>query len=153
MPERPPIIRLQAEIFDPGEETNDFLHSSNGAGAAVTFTGMVRSTAKHPIKSLTLEHYPSLARSQLTDIAGKALARFELLGITVIHRFGELLPGEPIVQVMTLARHRKAAFQGAEFVMDYLKTDAPFWKREKTAKGDNWVTAKSSDDNARAGWE
>jgi molybdopterin synthase catalytic subunit len=149
------VVRLQAQSFDPGEETNTFVAAldNSGAGAVVTFTGLVRSDPNHPIESLTLEHYPALAQSQLESIAARALQRFELLGLTLIHRFGNLLPGEPIVQVMALAPHRGNAFQGAQFVMDYLKTDAPFWKKEHTKAGGDWVQAKSIDDKARAAWE
>jgi molybdopterin synthase catalytic subunit len=146
-------IRVTMEAFDPGAETNAFLADANGAGAAVTFTGVVRSSQKTQITALTLECYPELAINQLTAIADEAKARFGLLGATVIHRYGALKPGEPIVQVMTLSPHREAAFRGAEFLMDYLKTDAPFWKQETTATGTTWVEAKSADDQARARWE
>lgn len=147
------LVRLQAEIFDPGGETNQFITQSDNAGAAVTFTGLVRSTKDRPIESLTLEHYPALAQKQLTGFAEQAVNRFDLLGLTVIHRFGELLPNEPIVQVMALAEHRQAAFDGANFVMDFLKTDAPFWKQERIAGTNKWVAAKGEDDTARDRWK
>jgi len=155
------VIRLQAEIFDPGGETNAFLQAANGAGgtraantagAAVTFTGLVRSLPDEPITSLTLEHYEPLARRQLTRFADDAVERFDLLAVTIIHRFGRMLPGEPIVQVMTLGAHRRAAFEGAEFVMDFLKSDAPFWKKQLGATGETWVEARSGDDQARDRW-
>ncbi len=147
-------IRLQQEIFDPGEESNRFLKETAtvGAGATVTFTGLVRSDPDNPIHSLTLEHYPALARAQLDDITREASTRFPLMAITIIHRFGEMLPGEPIVQVMTLSPHRQAAFEGAQFIMDFLKTDAPFWKKEKGNDGESWVDAKACDDRARDRW-
>src|SRR5690349_664873 len=132
-------VRIQTEPFDPGTESNIFLQSSAGAGAAVTFTGLVRSEPRDPITSLTLECYPELALAQIGDLEAQAIARFGLLRVTVIHRFGELKPGEPIVQVMTLAPHRHAAFEGAEFLMDYLKTDAPFWKKEAGPNGTRWI--------------
>src|SRR5690348_183891 len=117
-------VRIQTESFDPGAEMSLFLEASAGAGAAVTFTGLVRSDARDPITSLTLECYPELAIAQIGEFEAKAVARFGLLRVAVIHRYGELRPGEPIVQVMTLAPHRRAAFEAAEFLMDYLKTDA-----------------------------
>lgn len=147
------IVRLQSQTFDPGAESNAFLSGAEAAGAAVTFTGLVRSTPDNPIVSMTLEHYPALARSQLEKISRQAFERFSLIKLTTIHRFGTLAPGEPIVQVMTLAGHRKSAFEGAQFLMDYLKTDAPFWKKEHTEDGGDWVQAKSIDDKARAAWE
>jgi molybdopterin synthase catalytic subunit len=145
-------VRLQTEPFDPGAETNLFLEASAGAGAAVTFTGLVRSQPGDPVAALTLEVYPELAEAQIDKAIGEAVSRFGLLRATVIHRHGRLLPGEPIVQVMTLAPHRHAAFEGAEFLMDYLKTDAPFWKKEATPEGDRWVEAKAEDDAARDRW-
>lgn len=149
-------VRLQKEIFDPGKESNAFLTATNetgAAGAAVTFTGLVRSSPENPITSLTLEHYPPLATAQLRRFAQSALERFDLVAISIIHRFGEMKPGEPIVQVMSLASHRRSAFAGAEFVMDFLKTDAPFWKKELSETGTSWVAAKSHDENARKRWQ
>lgn len=147
------VVRVSPDPFDPGAETNAFLAAGRGAGAAVTFTGVVRSKPDDPITALTLECYPELAVNQLTAIVEQATERFSLLAATVIHRYGTLGPGEPIVQVMTLSPHREAAFNGAEFLMDYLKTDAPFWKQETGAKGTHWVEAKAEDDVAKARWE
>ncbi|MCF6302006.1 MAG: molybdenum cofactor biosynthesis protein MoaE [Devosiaceae bacterium] len=146
-------VRLQSDIFDPGAETNAFLTAHTKAGAAVTFTGLVRSDPTNPITSLTLEHYPPVAQAQLEEFANRAIARFGLLKATVIHRYGKMLPNEPIVQVMTLAPHRNAAFEGAQFIMDFLKTDAPFWKKETSPTGENWVDAKIQDDTAKLRWE
>lgn len=146
-------IRVVQAAFDPGAETNAFVARSQGAGAIVTFTGLVRSLPNDPVLALTLECYPELALTQLTAIAQRALDRFSLLDAMVVHRYGRLPPGEPIVQVMTLAPHRQAAFDGAQFLMDYLKTDAPFWKKEETATGEHWVEAKSADDTAKARWQ
>ena len=146
-------VRVQTASFDPGTELNAFLAASHGAGAAATFTGVVRSKPDDPITALTLECYPELAINQLTAIVSQATTRFGLLAATVIHRYGTLSPGEPIVQVMTLSPHREAAFQGAEFLMDYLKTDAPFWKQETGPGGTHWVEAKAEDDKAKARWE
>ena len=145
-------VRVTTDPFDPGAETNAFLADGHGAGAAVTFTGVVRSSPDDPVTSLTLECYPELAINQLEAILADAMSRFELLAATVIHRYGTLAPGEPIVQVMTLSPHRAAAFRGAEFLMDYLKTDAPFWKQESGPNGTHWVAAREEDDSARARW-
>ncbi len=147
------VVRVTTNAFDPGAELNAFLEASHGAGAAATFTGVVRSNPQDPITALTLECYPELAINQLNAIIKQATHRFSLLATTIIHRYGTLAPGEPIVQVMTLSPHRQAAFQGAEFLMDYLKTDAPFWKQETSPQGTHWVEAKSEDDKARARWE
>lgn len=146
-------VRVSTDAFDPGAETNAFLAAGDGAGAAVTFTGVVRSKPDAPITALTLECYPDLAINQLAAIVAAAIERFGLLAATVIHRYGTLGPGEPIVQVMTLSPHRDAAFKGAEFLMDYLKTDAPFWKQETGPSGTHWVEAKTEDDVAKARWE
>ena len=145
-------VRVQTEAFDPGAASNDFLGESFGAGAAVTFTGLVRSTPDDPITTLTLECYPELAINQIGAIVAAAIDRFGLLDASVIHRYGTLAPGEPIVQVMTLSPHRKNAFEGAEFLMDFLKTDAPFWKKEASAAGERWVEHNAVDDTAKARW-
>ena len=146
-------VRVSTDAFDPGAETNAFLAAAHGAGAAVTFTGVVRSRPDDPITTLTLDCYPELAVNQLTALVEQAKTRFALLATTVIHRYGAMAPGEPIVQVMTLSPHRDAAFRGAEFLMDHLKTDAPFWKQETGPNGTHWVEAKSEDDTAKARWE
>jgi molybdopterin synthase catalytic subunit len=145
-------IRIQEASFDPGAELNAFSELTEGAGAIVTFTGLVRSSPGDPIATLTLECYPELALNQIGEMVAEAHTRFALLDEVVIHRYGTLNPGEPIVQVMTLAPHRQAAFDAAQFLMDYLKTDAPFWKKEATASGEHWVEAKATDDKARARW-
>jgi molybdopterin synthase catalytic subunit len=145
-------VRLQQAAFDPGAETNIFLDKTAGAGAAVTFTGLVRSRPDDPVAALTLECYVELAEKQIAAIVADAVTRFGLLKATVIHRYGTLQPGEPIVQVMTLAPHREAAFNGAQFLMDYLKTDAPFWKKEATIGGERWVEARPEDDAAKLRW-
>lgn len=146
-------VRIQTEAFDPGAETNAFLDQAAGAGAAVTFTGIVRSDPGDPVATLTLEAYPELAISQIGKAIDEAVVRFGLLRAKVIHRYGALSVGDPIVQVMVLAPHRQAAFDGASFLMDYLKTDAPFWKKESTPTGDRWVESRDEDDIARASWD
>ena len=145
-------VRIQTAAFDPGAEANAFLEQAAGAGAAVTFTGLVRSRPDDPVETLTLESYPELAINQIEAMIAEASSRFGLLSATVIHRYGALPAGDPIVQVMTLAPHRQAAFEGAEFLMDYLKTDAPFWKKEATPGGERWVEAKDEDDAAKDRW-
>jgi len=147
-------VRVELAPFDPGAETNAFLAAADGAGAAVTFTGLVRSQPGEPVSVLTLECYPELALNQIAGMIEQAIARFGLLDASVIHRYGRLAAGEPIVQVLTLASHRQAAFEGAEFLMDYLKTDAPFWKKETAPDGaEHWVEAKPADDTSRARWQ
>lgn len=145
-------VRIQTAKFDPGEELTTFITGSDIAGGAVSFTGLVRSDPRDPITELTLECYPELAIDQIGAIEAQAIARFGLIRVTVIHRYGRLVPGEPIVQVMTLATHRAAAFEAAEFLMDYLKTDAPFWKRETTGSGEHWVEHNPDDDRAKTRW-
>jgi molybdopterin synthase catalytic subunit len=146
-------VRIEGAPFDPGAETNAFIVQSAGAGAAVTFTGLVRSTAGDEVSTLTLECYPELAIVQIGKSIVEATSRFGLLDAIVIHRYGTMHPGEPIVQVMTLAPHREAAFRGAEFLMDYLKTDAPFWKQETTSEGPRWIEPKIEDGMARERWK
>ncbi|MGV8854943.1 MAG: molybdenum cofactor biosynthesis protein MoaE [Devosia sp.] len=146
-------VRVTDKPFDPGAETNAFLEAAQGAGAAVTFTGLVRSERHAPVTALTLECYPELAINQLNTLLTQARARFDLIAVTIIHRYGTLQAGEPIVQVMTLSPHRAEAFRGAEFLMDYLKTDAPFWKQETGPDGTHWVQAKTADDVARSSWD
>lgn len=147
-------VRVEQAPFDPGAESNACLAAAQGAGALVTFTGLVRSEPDAPVAVLELDCYPELAVNQIADIIGQAIARFGLLDATVIHRYGRLGAGEPIVQVMALAPHRQAAFEGAEFLMDYLKTDAPFWKKEISPDGAaHWVEAKPGDEEARARWQ
>jgi molybdopterin synthase catalytic subunit len=146
-------VRIEQAAFDPGGETNTFLADNAGAGAAVTFTGLVRSQPGDPVTALTLECYVDLAQKQIGDMIADAVTRFGLIKATVIHRYGTLKPGEPIVQVMTLAPHRQAAFEGAEFLMDYLKTDAPFWKQEATGATTRWVEAREEDDTAKERWK
>jgi len=119
----------------------------------VTFTGICRADEKGaPIAALTLEHYPGMAEAEIARHVEEALARWPLLGVTVIHRHGRIAPGEGIVLVVTASSHRKAAFAAAEFLMDYLKTRAPFWKQVETVGGKTWVEAKSTDDAAAERW-
>lgn len=146
------MIIISQAPFDPGALVTAFQANHPEAGAAVTFTGLVRSTPERPISALILECYPELAHNEIAAIRAAAIARFNLIDAAVLHRHGRLAPGEPIMQVMTLAPHRQAAFEGAQYLMDYLKTDAPFWKQEETANGLHWVEAKVEDDDARERW-
>ncbi len=147
-------IRVQAEAFKPGEELDRWCALSNGAGAIASFVGLVRDlNLGDQVSALHLEHYPGMTHKALNLIAEQASAKWSLTAVTVIHRFGDLIPTEPIVMVMTSSAHRGDAFSACEFVMDYLKTQAPFWKRENTSSGSHWVEARESDLQAAARWE
>ncbi len=145
-------VTIQAEIFDAGTLVNQFTHNLPEAGAVTTFTGLVRSMPDTPIEALILEHHPTMAQKQIERFAGDAKTRFDLLAIQVVHRFGEMKVGEPIVQVMAASHHRQAAFDGANYVMDWLKTDAPFWKKEVGPHGTDWVDAREMDETAKEKW-
>lgn len=145
------MIRVQTEDFEPGAEIARFQREE--AGAIVSFIGVVRGESHgETLVSMTLEHFPGMTERELERIAIEARTRWSLLGVSVVHRVGDLKPGERIVLVVTAAAHRRAAFEAAEFLMDYLKTKAPFWKREKRASGEYWVEARASDDDAAARW-
>ena len=146
-------IRIQAEAFDAAAETEALAAGRGDVGATVAFTGFCRDEGGK-LSALELEHYPGMAEAEIVRIAGEAEARWPLLGLTIIHRFGLIRPGEPIVLVLAASAHRRAAFEAAEFLMDYLKTRAPFWKREHLEDGTvgAWVEAKSGDDAAMERW-
>ena len=146
-------VRLQHEGFDAAAEAEVLTRGRTDIGALVTFTGICRGAESgEPIAALTLEHYPGMAEAEITRHAETAMSRWPLTGLTVIHRVGRIAPGENIVLVLTASKHRQAAFQAAEFLMDYLKANAPFWKREETPAGTNWVEARDHDDAAAARW-
>jgi molybdopterin synthase catalytic subunit len=146
-------VRLQREPFDGTAEAAKLTRGRADIGAVVTFTGICRADEKgSPIAALTLEHYPGMAETEIARHVEDACARWPLLGVTVIHRHGRLTPGEVIVLVVTVSSHREAAFAAAEFLMDYLKTRAPFWKRVETADGAAWVDARAADDAAAERW-
>jgi molybdopterin synthase catalytic subunit len=148
-------VRLQPEPFDTGVEAAALTRGRTDVGAVVTFTGLCRGDENGaPIASLTLEHYPGMAEAEIMRHVEAAQTRWSLLGVTVIHRYGRIAPGEPIVLVVTASSHRQDAFAAAEFLMDYLKTMAPFWKHVEQASGTGggWVGAKSSDDAAAERW-
>jgi molybdopterin synthase catalytic subunit len=149
----PATIRLQSEPFDAAAEAARLTRGRTDVGAVVTFTGICRGDENGaPIASLTLEHYPGMAEAEIARHVEEAERRWALLGVTVIHRYGRIAPGEDIVLVVTTSSHRQDAFEAAEFLMDYLKTRAPFWKRVEQAEGGGWVGAKSADDAAADRW-
>jgi molybdopterin synthase catalytic subunit len=146
-------IRLQREPFDLGAEVAALTRARSDIGAVVSFTGICRGDENgEPIAALTLEHYPGMAEAEIARHVDAARARWPLLGVTVIHRYGRIAPGELIVLVVTASSHREAAFAAAEFLMDYLKTRAPFWKQVEKAGDRIWVDAKSADDVAAERW-
>lgn len=146
-------VRLQREPFDVAAETVALRHGRTDIGAVVTFTGICRGDENgEPIAALTLEHYPEMAEAEIARQVAAALARWSLLGVRVIHRFGRIEPGADIVLVITASSHRQDAFAAAEFLMDYLKTRAPFWKEVERASGRSWIAAKQSDDELAARW-
>ena len=146
-------VRLQTAPFDAAAEAAALTRERTDVGAVVTFTGVCRGTeAEGPISALILEHYPGMAEAEIARHVEEARARWPLLGVTVVHRYGRILPGEDIVLVVTTASHRQAAFAAAEFLMDYLKTRAPFWKEIESAGAARWVQATAADDAAAARW-
>jgi molybdopterin synthase catalytic subunit len=146
-------IRLQREAFDVAAEVARLRHGRTDIGAVVTFTGVCRADENgDPIAALTLEHYPGMAEAEIARHVDEARARWPLLGVTVIHRHGRLIPGEDMVLVATASSHREAAFAAAAFLMDYLKTRAPFWKQVEKVSGKSWVEAKAADDSAAERW-
>lgn len=149
-----PTVRIQTEDFSVSDEIRKLGETDLNIGAIVTFTGLCRDE-NNRLKALELEHYPGMAERQIGDVAEKAIARFELSGLVAIHRYGKIKPGENIVLVVAAARHRQAAFDGANFLMDYLKTSAPFWKKEHPADGSEgkWVEARDADNSALDKWE
>lgn len=145
-------VRVQTQDFDLSAEVAALTAGAAEAGAVVTFTGLVREMGLGPGETMTLEHYPGMTEKALADIEAEALRRWPLTGATVIHRVGPLAPGDRIVLVAVASRHREAAFQAAAFLMDWLKTRAPFWKKEAGAEGGRWVDALESDEAAAARW-
>jgi molybdopterin synthase catalytic subunit len=148
-----PTIRIQAEDFDVADEIDALTRGEGNAGAAVSFVGLCRDESGRLV-GLELEHYPGMAEEEVERVVAEAVARWPLIGVTVIHRYGLIRPGGRIVLVATASAHREAAFAAASFLMDYLKTRAPFWKREHLVDGTlgPWVEAKSDDDAAAARW-
>jgi molybdopterin synthase catalytic subunit len=146
-------IRIQETDFDIAQEIVALTKGRTDIGAVVSFSGICRgSEGSETIAALTLEHYPGMAEAEIARHAETAMSRWPLNGLTIIHRVGRIAPGENIVLVLTASQHRQAAFQAAEFLMDYLKANAPFWKREESADGASWVDARNHDDAAAARW-
>ena len=147
------VISIQAKDFDPGFEHQQ-LSENPAAGAIVTFTGTVRDmNLGNSVGGLYLEHYPGMTEKALQDILAEACERWDLQACRVIHRIGQMHPGDRIVFVGVASAHRKAAFAACEFIMDYLKTRAPFWKKETTPEGDRWVSERDSDQQAAQRWK
>jgi molybdopterin synthase catalytic subunit len=146
-------VRVQAEPFDVGAEVDRLTLGRTDVGAVVTFQGLCRSEG-NSLAALELEYYPGMAEAEILRVAEEAAARWPLFAVTAIHRHGVIAPGQPIVLVVTTSSHRQAAFEGASFVMDFLKTRAPFWKKEHRADGSEggWVDARETDDAAAGRW-
>ena len=145
-------VRVQAAAFDAGAEANGFAAGLAQAGALVTFTGLVRDNGG-TLQAMEIEHYPGMTERAIAAMVAEAITRFSLEDALVIHRFGRLLAQEPIMMVATAARHRGDAFAAAEFLMDYLKSRAPFWKKEISASGADWVAAREADEVALERWK
>jgi molybdopterin synthase catalytic subunit len=147
-------VRVQAEDFDVGRELASLTQARTDVGGLASFVGLVRaSNDGSSVDGMTLEHYPGMTEKALADICAQAHSRWDLIDSLVIHRVGHLSPGDRIVLVGVASAHRGEAFEACEFIMDYLKTRAPFWKKEDTAAGERWVEARASDDVAAGRWK
>jgi molybdopterin synthase catalytic subunit len=148
-----PRVRVQQEDFDTGRELESLTRGRVDVGAVASFVGLVRDVNDGAsVSGMTLEHYPGMTDKALEDICAQAMSRWNLIDTLVIHRVGALKPGDRIVLVGVSSAHRGEAFAACEFIMDYLKTRAPFWKREETPQGARWVEARASDDDAAGRW-
>jgi molybdopterin synthase catalytic subunit len=147
------MIKVQRHTFDVGAELAALSAGRTDIGALASFVGLVREHAGAPITAITLEHYPGMTEKKLAEIEAEAHARWPLQASLIVHRFGRMLPGEPIVLVATASAHRAAALASCAFLIDWLKTQAPFWKLEETAQASRWVEARSADDEAAARWQ
>ena len=148
------MIRVQSADFDVGLELKKLTEGNHQIGAVATFVGLVRDIAdKDTISAMVLEHYPGMTEKQLADIENEANQRWDLNSSLIIHRYGRLEPGDNIVLVACASAHRESAFDACHFLIDWLKTKAPFWKLEETSEGGRWVEAKTKDDIATARWE
>ncbi|MGB0659746.1 MAG: molybdenum cofactor biosynthesis protein MoaE [Mangrovicoccus sp.] len=146
-------VRVETAAFDQGAELNRFSQDLDRVGAVVSFTGVVRDFAQGGLVAMEIEHYPGMTQSAIEAIRAEACTRWDLADALVIHRYGRLEPSAPIMMVATAAAHRVAAFEAAEFLMDYLKSRAPFWKKEITAEGEAWVEATIEDEAALGRWD
>ena len=147
------MIKVQEEDFDVAEINRELLGKRADVGAITSFIGLVRDLPGEHLQSMTLEHYPGMTEKSLEAIVRKAEQRWEIIDCAIVHRVGDLKPADQIVLVSVLSAHRKTAFSACEFIMDYLKTDAPFWKKETGQQGGHWVEAKNSDSDARKRWK
>jgi molybdopterin synthase catalytic subunit len=148
------MIRVQAELFDPAAELAGFTRGRTDVGGVASFIGLVRDEhGCEPVVAMTLEHYPGMTERQLAALEAEARERWPLLDVLVIHRYGRMLPGEPIVLVATASAHRAAALEACAFLIDWLKTRAPFWKLEESGQGERWVEARASDVAAARRWD
>ncbi len=145
-------IQVQEEDFDITEVNRELCAGRSDVGAVASFIGLVRDMPQNRLQKMTLEHYPGMTEKSLANIVETAQQRWEILDVAIIHRVGDLKPADQIVLVSVASAHRKAAFAACEFIMDYLKTDAPFWKKETDEQGENWVEAKASDNEERGKW-
>jgi molybdopterin synthase catalytic subunit len=149
----PARVRIGPEPFDLAAEVDDLCRADHGIGAVASFIGTVRDRGgAEAVSAMELEHYPGMTEKAIEAMIDAAQARFDIRGARVVHRVGRLLPGEAIMMVAVASAHRAAAFQACEFLMDYLKTQAPFWKKESTPTGERWVDARVADDEALARW-
>ncbi len=146
------IVRIQNEDFDSAALQRELAAGRSDVGAIASFVGLVRDITERPLEHMILEHYPGMTEKALEAIADKARARWRVLDLAIIHRVGALAPGDQIVLVMIASAHRGDAFAACEFIMDYLKTEAPFWKKETGARGSSWVEARKSDLEAQKKW-
>ena len=154
MDSEPTEVAVRREDFDIAAEIERLTAGARDVGAVVSFTGLVREmTGQGAIEGMELEHWPGMTERALAEIVAEARRRWPLSGVRVIHRHGPLAPGERIVLVLTASRHREAAFEAAAFLMDYLKTRAPFWKKETGPEGAVWVDAREADDTAAKRWQ
>jgi molybdopterin synthase catalytic subunit len=149
---QPPRVCIQTADFDVGQELATLRAADHRVGAVCSFVGTVRDTASAPVQSMELEHYPGMTEKAIEAMIDEAQRRFDIYAARVIHRVGVLRPGDQIVLVAVTSAHRGESFQACEFLMDYLKTQAPFWKKEETPEGARWVDARVSDDAALARW-
>jgi molybdopterin synthase catalytic subunit len=147
------MIKVQQQKFDVGAELAALTAGRTDIGAVASFVGLVRAHAGEPITAMTLEHYPGMTEKKLARIEAEAHVRWPLQASLIVHRYGRMLPGEPIVLVATASAHRAAALESCAFLIDWLKTQAPFWKLEETAEATRWVEARSADDEAAARWQ
>lgn len=145
-------VIVQSEPFDLGQIVNEFTASAKGAGAIVSFTGVVRDLDTANLDVMEIEHYSGMTEKALSEICNTAIDRWNLVDALILHRYGRLAAGEQIMMVATASKHRKDAFEAAEYLMDFLKSRAPFWKKETTANGSDWVASKDEDEAALGRW-